>query len=154
MSDQPSYADDNPILSDNANSVDFQGLSENQGITEPNLADRLKNLPPLPVAEPVAAVGQLEVDDSSILIGIPPKSGAINNSQLELIEDISTPMDRDRLSDYTERSNINSGSEFTNEIIQDEPSQRIANDPNNLDEDYSLMDANHVCLSQNLIESH
>lgn len=190
MSDQPfEGSQDKLALISNGNISDAQILSETQ---ENNDADQLKNLPPLPVADPttdpvtipaaipssnvteeavipvedqspepvtltqepvlppkdqspepavvmVEEAKKLETNDFNLITGFRPKSGPLENSQLQLDQDISEPVDNDTA--------IVNNSALSPEFDAD--NENIAQDVNQMDEDYTLMDPSHVYYNLN-----
>ena len=164
MSDQPLNDPEGKLaVSSNGNTSNLQNLSESQGDTDTINLDQFKNLPPLPqveqqavtipvlnptlndldteksgepakdqVAEPERLKEQIEINEFN------RKTGALQNSQLELNQDISASLENDLAITYeTDRA---SPIEF------DAQDENIELDVNQTEEDYTVMDPNHVTL--------
>ena len=137
MSDQAfNNSEDELGSSYNSNS---QPLSERLNNTDDKSIDQLKNLPPLPVAELGNNTNEkVLVKEESLVIGLPPKSGALDNSQLELDQDISMSLKDLTISEAQE---TNAALE---QGFEDDQADNVTGDTNQEDEDYALMDPNHV----------
>ena len=164
MSDQPLNGPDDKIdLSSNGNTTNLQNLSESQGNTETINLDQFKNLPSLPLVEPQTVTipvlnptlndldteksgepGKDQLAESKRLKEnvenneFNRKTGALQNSQLELNQDISASLENDLAITY--ETNGASPIEF------DAQNENIELDVNQTDEDYTLMDPDHVTL--------
>lgn len=131
MADQ-SFIGSNDKVELSNNEIDSNDLSESAN--DRNL-DQYKHLPPLPVSEEFNGT-EKDIDDSSLIIGLPPRSAALDNSQLELTQDIPIS-DKDMKSTKAQESNsaLSPEIDLNNDAVMD---------ANQMEEDYSLMDPNHV----------
>jgi hypothetical protein len=170
MSDQPlNGSEDKLAVSDGTN--DLQNMSESNADNDANNIDLLKNLPPLPVADPVPesvaapkaddpepekplepAATQLkepvreQVDEPAAdlkeIYNLNRKTGALENSQLQLDQDISASLANELSIADARGTTAESPTDF------DGQNENIELNVNQTDEDYSLMDPNHVFYFQ------
>jgi hypothetical protein len=168
MSDQPiNGSEDKLALSGNTNVL--QSMSEPNRDNDAINIDQLKNLPPLPVADPDPAPesantptaddpekeklmelvatqqeGRVmeQVDEPAAdlkrNINFSRKTSALENSQLQLNQDILSSLENESAIGDARQTNVESPINFDGE------NENIELNVNETDEDYSLMDPNHV----------
>ena len=140
MSDQAlKTTDDRNHISSDVNASDAGSAPKATVRTDRNVDDIIKNLPPLPTAT-------ADINSYSL-----PSRGSIGNSKLRLEEDISDMQDIN-LTENIPSPELNMDYNMTSNQDQNlnEPNQTFENDHTVMDEDYSLMDANHVSIHMNI----